>query len=118
MAERAVDAVIAGHHDLAAPLAVVIETLDARAPDPDLEDGGDLEEQHDAEGRSWGSGATLDQLQYTYDIAPDGSLRSFTLPADVRGLERATSSLGWREMERQKLLARKLEKRQPRRATL
>jgi hypothetical protein len=113
-AECAADAVMQGRDDLAAPLGVIIDALDASDLDPDLEDAGDLEEQHDAERGCWGSGAGLDQARLTYEIGPDGGLLSYALPADVPGFERVTNSLPLGEIERLKVLARQLEKGVPR----
>lgn len=108
-AERAADAVMRGRDDLAAPLAIVIEALDAIEHDPDFEDGGDFEEQHDAERGCWGSGATMDQLRLTYAIGPDGRLLSRRRPPDVPGLARVTNALPWREVERIKARLKALQ---------
>lgn len=108
-AELAADAALCGNLELAAPLAVIIDALDAMEADPDLEDTGDLEDGADLERGCWSSGATPDQYRLTYDIGPDLKARSFgVLPPDVPGFERITATLPVGEIERQRALARRL----------
>jgi len=108
VAQRAADALLSGHRELAEPLSLLIEALDALDADPDLEDSGDLEDGCDAESLTWGGGA-LDQVRFTYEIGPDGRVPPQPLPADVPGFEQKCGALPGFDQQRTARLARWLE---------